>query len=86
MWTRWREGASPIKQRGRIFIDYPITFLGPTGGSLKDPIASGKAVTTNERPGAKCHSTRRRGEGPASLIEVRVRGGRVRGSPKSESH
>lgn len=42
---------------------------------MKDPIASGKAVTTNERPGAKCHSTRRRGEGPASLIEVRVRGG-----------
>lgn len=27
-----REGASPIKQRGTIFIDYQITFLGPTGG------------------------------------------------------
>lgn len=86
MWTRCREWASPLQQRGTILIDYPITFLGPTGGNLKDPIASGKAVTTNERPGAKCHSTRRRGEGPASLIEVRVRGGRVRGCPKSESH
>lgn len=66
MWTRCREWASPLQQRGTILIDYPITLLGPQEGSLKDPIASGKAVTTNERPGAKCHSTRRRGEGSSS--------------------
>lgn len=51
---------------------------------MKDPIASGKAVTTNERPGAKCHSTRRRGEGPASLIEVRVRGGESEAVPRAK--